>query len=284
MKNNQKNKGIKYILLSSFFFALMSVSVKSIPDVPQVQKIFFRNFIGLMVISSTLYRTRTFPKANNKKLILLRCTFGLLGVTANYYALSKLLLADSIIIHKLSPFFVMILSYFFLGEKFTKGKVISLVFALTGALFVIKPSFNLDIIPFIIAVSGAFLAGSAYTTIRKLSQTDSPKIIVFYFCLFSSIVTFPLMFKNGFDAPSLNELFFLVAIGLTALIAQLFMTTAYRYAEASELSIYTNVNILFSMFFGLVLWSEVPDIYSIFGAILVVSAGYINYKMRVKIN
>lgn len=277
-----KNKGIKYILLSSFFFALMSVAVKSIPDVAQVQKIFFRNFIGLIVISTTLYKTKTFPKANNKKLILLRCAFGLLGVTANYYALSKLLLADSIIIHKLSPFFVMILSYFFLGEKFTKGKSISLIFALTGALFVIKPSFNIDIFPFIVAIAGAFLAGCAYTTIRKLSQYDDPKIIVFYFCLFSSLVTFPLMFKNGFDAPNLNELFFLIAIGVSALIAQIFMTTAYRYAEASELSIYTNVNILFSMFFGLVLWSEVPDIYSLFGGILVVSAGYINFKMRVK--
>lgn len=277
-----KNKGIQYILLSSFFFALMAVCVKSIPDVPQVQKIFFRNFIGLMVISTTLYKSKTFPKANNKKLILLRCTFGLLGVTANYYALSKLLLADSIIIHKLSPFFVMILSYFFLGEKFTKGKSISLVFALTGALFVIKPSFNVDIIPFAVAVTGAFFAGCAYTIVRKLSESDSPKIIVFYFCLFSSLVTFPLMFRNGFKAPSLNELFFLVAIGITALIAQLFMTTAYRYAEASELSIYTNINILFSMFFGLVLWSEIPDIYSLFGGVLVVSAGYINYKMRIK--
>ena len=277
-----KNKGIQYILLSSLFFSLMSVSVKSIPDVPQVQKIFFRNFIGLMVISSTLYRTRTFPKANNKKLILLRCTFGLLGVTANYYALSKLLLADSIIIHKLSPFFVMILSYLFLGEKFTKGKSISLIFALTGALFVIKPSFNISIFPFAIAILGAFFAGCAYTIIRKLSESDSPKVIVFYFCLFSSIITFPLMFRNGFDAPSLSELFFLVAIGISALIAQLFMTTAYRYAQASELSIYTNVNILFSMFFGLVLWSEIPDIYSLFGGFLVVLAGYINYKMRLK--
>ena len=277
-----KNKGIQYILLSSFFFALMSVSVKSIPDVPQAQKIFFRNFIGLIVIASTLYKTRTLPIANNKKLILLRCTLGLLGVTANYYALSKLILADSIIIHKLSPFFVMILSYFFLGEKFTKGKSISLIFALTGALFVIKPSFNGDMFPFMIAVGGAFLAGCAYTTIRKLSEYDSPKVIVFYFCLFSSIVTFPLMFTNGFDAPSLRELLFLTSIGVTALIAQLFMTTAYRHAEASELSIYTNVNILFSMFFGLVLWSEVPDIYSLFGGVLVVSAGYINYKMRVK--
>ncbi|MGB3368749.1 MAG: DMT family transporter [Acidaminobacteraceae bacterium] len=277
-----KNKGIQYILLSSLFFALMSVSVKSIPDVPQVQKIFFRNFIGLMVISATLYKTKTFPVANNKKLILLRCIFGLLGVSANYYALSKLLLADSIIIHKLSPFFVMILSYFFLGEKFTKGKSISLVFALTGALFVIKPSFNVNIFPFAVAVTGAFLAGCAYTIIRKLSESDSPKIIVFYFCLFSSLITFPLMFRNGFDAPNLKEFFFLLAIGITALIAQLFMTTAYRYAEASELSIYTNVNILFSMFFGLVLWSEIPDIYSLFGGFLVVAAGYINYKMKIK--
>lgn len=280
--NNLKNKGIIFIMLSSLFFAIMSVSVKAIPDVPQVQKIFFRNIIGLIVISTSLYRTKTKPKANNFKLIFLRSAFGLLGVTANYYALSKLLLADATIIHKLSPFFVMILSYIFLGEKFTKGKVISLFVALTGAMFVIKPSFNIEMLPFLIAICGAFCAASAYTTIRKLSQYDRPKTIVFYFCLFSSLVTFPLLFRNGFRMPSPYEFIFLLAIGVSALIAQLFMTTAYRYAEASELSIYTNVNILFSMIFGLFIWGELPDIYSLFGAFLVILGGYINYRMRIK--
>lgn len=273
-----KNKGLVYILLSSLFFALMAASVKSVPNIPQAEKIFFRNFIGLIVMSIILFRSKTSVKPNNPKLITLRATFGLLGVACYYYSLSKLQLADAVIINKLSPFFVMIFAFMFLGEKFTIPKTISLIVAMLGASLVIKPTFDYEIIPFIIGIMGAVFAGSAYTVVRKLSTFDKPQIIVFYFCLFSSVVMLPFMMAGQFRIPTLLEAIGLLCIGSFALIAQLFMTNAYRYAPASELSIYTNANIVFSTIIGLIFWSEYPDALTIIGGILIILGSYINFR------
>ncbi|BEP28182.1 DMT family transporter [Helicovermis profundi] len=276
----KKNKGILFILASSLFFALMATSVKSAPNIPQVEKIFFRNFIGLIVISFSLYKNKTPLKPNNIKLMSLRSIFGLFGVALYYNSLAHLKLSDAVIINKLSPFFVLILSVIFLKEKITKYKLISLVLAVTGAILVLKPSFDYTFLPALSGLFGAFFAGSAYTTIRKLTKYDKAKLIVFYFCLFSSVVMFPLMLMGNFKIPTLFEFISLISIGVSALIAQLFMTNAYKYAPASELAIYSNANIVFSTLIGLIFWSEIPDIYSIIGVFIIVFAVYVNTKNK----
>ena len=278
-----KSKGILYISLSAFFFSLMAVAVKATPNIPVVEKIFFRNMIGLVPILINAYQSKTSLKPNNTKLILLRSTFGLLGIFAYYTALSLLSLSDAVIMNKLSPFFVLVFSAIFLKEKIKGKQVYALILAVTGALFVIKPSFNLTIIPALIGLSSAILAGAAYTTVRKLSETDAPIVIVFYFSLITTLVTIPLMvISKDFIMPTGSEALLLILIGLSAVTAQIFMTSAYRYAPAGELAIYTYSNIVFSIIFSIVIWSDFPDAYSLIGALLIVTGGYINYRVKKK--
>jgi drug/metabolite transporter (DMT)-like permease len=279
----KKSKGILYISLSAFFFSLMAVAVKATPNIPVVEKIFFRNMIGLVPILINSYRSQTSLKPNNTKLILLRSTFGLLGIFAYYTALSLLSLSDAVIMNKLSPFFVLVFSAIFLKEKIKNKQVYALVFAVTGALFVIKPSFDLSVIPALIGLSSAIFAGAAYTTVRKLSESDAPIVIVFYFSLITTLVTIPVMIvTKNFVIPTGTEALLLILIGLAAVTAQIFMTSAYRYAPAGELAIYTYSNIVFSIIFSIVIWSDFPDLYSLMGALLIVTGGYINYKVKKK--
>jgi len=279
----KKSKGILYISLSAFFFSLMAVAVKATPNIPVVEKIFFRNMIGLVPILINSYRSQTSLKPNNTKLIILRSTFGLLGIFAYYTALSLLSLSDAVIMNKLSPFFVLVFSAIFLKEKIKNKQIYALIFAVTGALFVIKPSFDLSVIPALIGLSSAIFAGAAYTTVRKLSESDAPIVIVFYFSLITTLITIPVMIvTKNFVIPTGTEALLLILIGLAAVTAQIFMTSAYRYAPAGELAIYTYSNIIFSIIFSIVIWSDLPDSYSLIGAILIVTGGYINYKVKKK--
>ena len=278
----EKNKGVLLILCSSLFFAVMAAAVKSVPNIPLAEKVFFRNFIGLIAVGIPMLRHRASFKPNNPKLVLLRSVFGLSGVAMYYTSLSKLNLSDAVIINKLSPFFVIILSMLFLGEKIRKHQVAAIIMALVGAGLVVKPGFNFELLPALIGLTGAFFAGSAYTTIRKLSSYDSAKLIVFYFCLFSTLVTIPFMAAGQFVVPTSTELFSLVLIGLSALVAQLLMTNAYRHAPASQLSIYTYANVVFSTLLGLVIWAEWPDALTLVGAILIVGGSFVNYYYNQK--
>lgn len=276
-----KSKGILLISLSAFFFSLMAVAVKATPNIPVVEKIFFRNIIGLIPILINSYNTKSSLKPNNTKLILLRSTFGLLGIFAYYNALSLLSLSDAVIMNKLSPFFVLIFSALFLKEQIKGKQVSALILAIGGALFVIKPSFDLTVIPALIGLTSAIFAGAAYTTVRKLSETDEPLVIVFYFSLITTLITIPIMFfTKTFVIPNGTELMLLILIGLSAVTAQIFMTSAYRYAPAGELAIYSYSNIIFSIIFAIVIWSDYPDFYSLIGAILIVIGGYINFRVK----
>ncbi|MCD4712505.1 MAG: DMT family transporter [Clostridiales bacterium] len=272
-----KKKGIIYILLSALFFSIMAAFVKSVPELPLTEKMFFRNMVGLIAVSFTVYRKKIKLKPQKPTLMLLRSLFGLIGVGLYYAALERLPLANAVILNKLSPFFVMVFAVFFLKEKVNRPQKVALLIAIVGALFVVRPSLDYSLLPGILGLLSAAFAGAAYTVIRKLTAYDPPILIVFYFCLFSSVVLLPFMAIEGFVVPDVTELMSLLGIGVSALIAQLFMTNAYQYAPASELSIYSYSDIIFSFMIGLVVWFELPDVLSLFGGVLIVLGGIVNY-------
>lgn len=275
--NSMKKKGIIYILLSALFFSIMAAFVKSVPELPLTEKMFFRNMVGLIAVSFTVHKKKIKLKPNKPSLMLLRSIFGLIGVGLYYAALERLPLANAVILNKLSPFFVMVFAVFFLKEKVNGKQLFALMIAIIGALYVVKPNLDYSLLPGMLGLLSAAFAGAAYTVIRKLTAYDPPILIVFYFCLFSSVVLLPVMALEGFVVPNSSQLVSLFGIGVAALIAQLFMTNAYQYAPASELSIYSYSNIIFSFVIGLVVWFEIPDALSIFGGVLIVFGGIVNY-------
>lgn len=278
-----RKKGITYILLSSFFFALMAAAVKYLGDMPTAEKIFFRNLVGIFVAFSLVKKTGSSLVGNNKKLLILRSIFGVLGIAAYFYALANMKLSDAVILNKMSPFFVMVFAALFLKENITKKQLIALVTAALGAILVIRPGFDSNIIPSLIALMSSLFAGIAYTIVRQLRKTDSAATVVFYFSLFSTLAMIPFLLSGSFIIPTVTQAAALLALGLFAAAAQLFMTNAYRHAEAGELSIYTYANIVFSSILGLLLFQEIPDLFSVFGAVLIISAGYLNYRAKEKV-
>lgn len=275
-----KRKGVIYILLSALFFSLMALTVKSVPELPLSEKVFFRNFIGLIVVSITMIKKKVSFKVNHPKLMFLRAFFGLAGIGLYYTAIELLPLANAVILNKLSPVFVIIFAIIFLKEPYRKGQLWVILIGILGALMIIKPSLNLSVLPALIAVLSAVAAGAAYAVVRRLTQYDKPTVIVFYFCLLSSIMLIPFVVIEGFVIPDARELLALIGIGTFAVTAQLFMTNAYKYAPASELSIYNYVEIIFSLIWGFIIWSELPDLISLSGALLIIIAGLLNFRLQ----
>jgi len=273
----EETKGILFILMSSFFFAVMAASVKAVPHIPLAEKIFFRNLLGVFIMGGIIIKNKKSFKSANTKLLALRCIFGILGVVGYFYSISKLSLSDAVLLNKMSPFFVILLSLIFLKEKIHRLQAYAMLIAILGAGFIIKPQFNYSMIPALIGLFSAVFAAAAYTVIRQLRLYDSPELIVFYFCLFSCIAMLPFIVSGHFIIPTSKDLIILLLIGLSATSAQILMTTGYRFAPASQLAIYGYANIIFSTIFGIILWSEFPDLLSITGGLLIILGGFINY-------
>ena len=273
---NKKYIGVLLIILSALFFALMATTVKSLGDFPLVQKVFFRNFIGVLILSMVMIKHKNLLKINNKPLLLSRSLFGLTGVFLYYQSLSVLNLSEAVVINKLSPFFVVILGGLILKEKIKPLQIIAILVALLGMVILINPSANVNLGPALIGLGGALAAAFAYTIIRQLRLYDHPLTIVYYFCLTSTVITLPMLIPV-FVMPSATEALKLILIGVFALIAQILMTNAYHYAPASQLSIYSYLNIIFSTLLGYFLYKEVLEFNFLIGACLIIVGGFLNF-------
>ncbi len=271
--NSNKTKGILFLIASAFGFAMMSAFIKLAGDLPSFQKTFFRNIVSVIVAFTMLVKHKGsfFGKRENQKLLLARSTFGTIGILCNYYAIDRLVLSDANMLNKISPFFVIIFSAIFLKEKVKPKELIAVLVAFCGVLFVIKPRFSLEMVPAIAGVAGGLSAAAAYTCVRALNNKEKPDTIVFYFSLFSSIVTFPLMIIS-YHSMTWMQLAYLILAGVFASIGQFGVTFAYKYAPAKQISIFDYSNIIFSAIISFVLFGVFPDWLSIVGYIIIFSA------------
>lgn len=272
-----RNKGILLMILASFCFALMASAVKYTGDLPTMQKVFFRNLIGMIISGYIIYKNGGNFKGHNRGGLIFRSLFGLTGVFLYFYALGEIPLSDAVVLNQMSPFFVVILSAWFLKEPIKKLQIPAVFLAMTGVIFIIRPEFDATIVPALIALMSALFAAAAYTTIRHLRLTDKPQIIIFYFTSFSVIVAIPFMVFGQFQWPTALQFFSLVGVGVFATGAQFLMTYAYRYAQAGDLSIYSYGKTVFSTLIGAIIWLEIPDQYSIIGIFLILTGAYVNY-------
>lgn len=269
---NQKYKGIIYILLAAFCFALMNTFVRLSGDLPSVQKSFFRNLVALVFAAVILKKNKVgfSYKKENLTLLIVRSVCGTIGILCNFYAVDHLLLADASMLNKMSPFFAIIFSYIFLKEKVNFVQILSVIGAFIGCLFIIKPSFEgMEVIPALIGLMGGVGAGAAYTAVRRLGQRgEKGPFIVFFFSAFSCLVTLPYLLINYVPMTGMQIAILLLA-GLSAAGGQFAITAAYCYAPAKEISVYDYSQVIFAAIMGFFLFGQVPDYLSVIGYILI---------------
>lgn len=271
---NNRTKGIICILLSALCFSGMSSFINLSGDVPTPQKVFFRNLVALFIATFMLIKNRE-PFKPTKGCLpyhIIRSAVGLIGVFGNFYATTKMAsTADAAILNKMSPFFTLIFSAIFLKEKVKPKQAIAIAIAFVGAMFVIKPTMsNVEIIPSICGFAGGMAAGAAYTCVRHMgNKGENGRFTVFFFSLFSVIVTAPYLIFN-FHPMTAKQLVYLLLVGLCAAGGQFAITAAYTFAPSREISVYDYSNVIFTAISGyFFLGGQIPDLWSFVGYFII---------------
>lgn len=277
----ERKKGIILMILSALSFSIMASIVKSLDIYPVTEKVFFRNFFSLIITVVLILKKGQSFAGNNKRLLLVRSVLGMLGIVFYFYAISHMkFLADAAIMNNMSPFFVVILSFFILKEDITKYQVFALIIAIIGVTLIVRPKFDLTIIPALSGLFSALFAGGSYVTVRYLRQTDSPRTIVFYFTLLTTVCMLPFILKGDWLMPIGIDIVKVIGVGVFATIGQYAMTYAYKFVEASKVSIYTYTGIIFSSIIGILVFKESLEILTVLGGAFIIGAGYINFYYK----
>lgn len=288
---DNKTKGLIYILIFGLFLAIMNTFLKSAGSIPVAEKTVYRNGIcaiaGFIAVAKTYGFKDKSRYFGNKKNILglsMRTICGILGITANLYALQYLILSTASVLQDLSVFFVVIFSFIFLREKVKLWQVILICTGFIGALVVINPtSAKFAIVPSLAAIFGAAMNGGDAVSMRFLGKKASPSTVVFFYNFVSAIVLTPFMFLD-YKVLSMHTTIFLILAGLCYIVVEFAMVSAYKYAPGREIAIFSYVDVVFSAILGFIVFGTFPRVTAIIGyAIIIISAILLvlyNFKIK----
>ena len=276
---NSKTKGILCIVTAAFCFAFMSLCVRLAGDLPSMQKILFRNLLAFFIVGAGLVRKpeKLEIHKGDLKFLFLRSICGTVGIVCNFYAIDHLVLSDANMLNKLSPFFTIIFSYFLLKERLTLFQGIAVVVAFMGALFIIKPTGNMTDPAALIGMLGGAGAGAAYSFVRVLGKRGvNGKLIVMFFSAFTCVFALP--FLIGHFAPmKWSQVAAMIAAGFGGAGGQIFVTKAYFYAPAKEISVFDYSQIMFSALMGFLVLGQKPDMLSLCGYVIICTTAVCMY-------
>lgn len=275
-------KGILLMLISSVGFSIMTLFVKLSGDLPSIQKTFFRNLISAIIafVFVVYNKERLFGKKENQPILLARSIFGTLGIVFLFYAIDHLVMSDADMLNKMSPFLVIIFSAIFLKERVMPFQIYTIIIAFIGMLFIVKPSFSVEVVPYLIGFLSAVFAAAAYTFLRVLGNREKFYTVVFYFSFFSTVVLLPFVLYF-YEPMTGKQTLYLLLAGLFATFGQFGITLAYKYAPARDISIFTYSTVIFTTILSIIFFGEVPDLYSFIGYAIILGAMiYMFFKGR----
>lgn len=267
------NKALLCLMTSALLFSIMGVCIRFASEtVDNPTVVFFRNAVGLFIFIPMLFKQGlSFIKTDKLWMHTWRSIVGLAAMYGFFYAIAHLKLSNAMVFSYSSPIFIPLIAYFFLKEKISRGMIIAAIVGLVGVLFVAKPDQGLFNTLSFIGLGACFLSAMAFVTVRALTSTEPPERIVFYFCIFGTLISSIPMFWH-WRIFTLTELALLITTGLLANISQLFMSYAYSLAPAGQIGPMNYIAIVFAGIWGFIFWHEIPDLFSILGISIILLA------------
>lgn len=278
-------KGILCKVFALFLVAILASLIKATSDnIPAWQAVFFRSFFAMPVIIIWLAQRgdlRTGLKVTNPWGHVWRGVIGTTAMALSFASLGLLPFPEVTAIGFASPLLIVIFAVILLGEKVRLFRLSAVFAGLIGVGVILYPRITvfdeggaetLALLGALLALGSAAFRALAQIHIRKLVQTDQTSAIVFYFSLTSTLLgllTLPL----GWVMPTTTELLFLIAAGLTGGIGQIFLTTSYRYAEASLLAPFDYASMIFAVVIGYFVFAEIPTAATLWGSAIIIGAG-----------
>ena len=269
--------GTLLIVLAFFSVAVMSAFGKAAAGVPTGMIVLFQNGISLVLLLPwALRQGKADITTTRLPMHLVRALSGLLSQALFFIAVKDMKLVDAVLLVNAAPLFIPLVVLIWLKTRITPAVIMSLVVGFVGVLLILRPSAALLANPAaLLATAAALFSAIALVTVNRLSATDRPDTILFYYFLISTIAAAPFAIA-GWRTPVGLEWGYLTGIGVFMAFSQLFIILAYQQSTAERLAPFNYSVVVFSGLIGWLIWHNVPDLVALLGIVLVCVGGILS--------
>ena len=238
---------------------------------------FWRQFVALPVLLSYLALTGGLSALRTTRIggHAMRAGFGMTGMFTNFAAVTLLPLAESTTLNFTAPLFAVLIAATILHEKVGRWRWTAVASGFVGVLIITQPGqAHLPMLGAMAGLISALLNAIISFMIRKLSRTEAPVSVVFYFALFGTLLMAPLL-PFYFTPHNATDWWLLIGVGLSGTIGQLFMTAALRLGSVASVIVMDYSQIIWAMLFGWLIWHSLPGQSTWIGMPLIIAAGLV---------
>ncbi|XP_038591521.1 solute carrier family 35 member G1 [Micropterus salmoides] len=281
--------GLFYALLSTVFFSIIALLVKTIQGVHAIEISAIRCFFQMLFVMPLLiyHKTGFLGPRDKRKYLVLRGFIGSNAMILLFYAVQQMPLADATVIMFSNPVFTSLLAWVFLKERCTIWDCVFTVFTLTGVILIARPPFLFGehlhgiegdytnhIKGTIAAFAGAIGAAFTFVVLRKIGKSVHYYLSVWYYAVIGfieCIITVSVLgeWKIPFCG---RDRWMLMLIAVLGIAGQTFLTKALQIEKAGPVALMRTVDVLLAFIFQFIFFNRAPTWWSLGGALCVVAS------------
>jgi S-adenosylmethionine uptake transporter len=275
------------------FWACMICLVSNLNDVlmkdlgsrlPVIEIIFFRFLFSMFTLLPFMMRQgRESLRMQRPSLHMWRAVIGVAAIGCSCLAVTVLPLTDVTTLFFTQPLFFLPLAVLVLRERVPYQRILATVIGFGGILIIIQPHPDYMNWAMLIPISGALLFAVLDVFAKKMVMKESSLTMLFSFALGTTVVAALPAFWY-WVTPNWIELIFLFLLGGGANLIQVCLFQAFSATQASALAPFRYVELLFSTFFGFMLFSEVVKFSTLIGAVFIIFSTLFNTYHEMGIN
>ena len=283
-KSNPYSYGIILILLTYLSFGILDTIQKTAVQYHSVFVLLFVKYTFCLIFSFFIAKKNNVKKyylSNNYKIQITRCVLSVCEACFFVLSFRYLALADAHTIGSLSPVLVVFFSYLILREKINLATWVAIGISFCGVILIMRPGLPIFNPYIVIPLLAAFFYSLFQIATRLNAQYDDNETMLFYNGLIGVIITSILSLFFWQPLHSFSFIFF-IFLGFFFCMGLFLQIKALSITPASVLAPYNYTIIVWAIFFGLIVYKEIPDIFTIIGAIIIVASGVFIFRYSYK--
>lgn len=268
-----QTKGIALLLLAVLLFTLMDAAAKTLGTRYHTGLVVWARFAVNAALLALVFRARlpVLAKSRQPGLQLLRGLTQVATVTLFFLSIRYIGLAEAAALTDINPVLITLGAALFLGERFGVRRLAGIAVAFCGAMIILRPGAGVMHPAALLALAAAFTyaAGALLTRVVRADSVATSMLWSAFIGTALSSLALPFVWQPV----AAGDLWLFAAMGLLGTVAQGLLIRAFTTAEASALAPFGYVGLVFSGVWGFAFFGQLPDRWSVLGAVVIVAAG-----------
>ena len=275
LPQSKESIGILFGIFAYLSFSILDATQKTLilyHSVFQLLLVKYFFVLSLSIIESKRKNNSIFYKSKNIKLQIFRSLLSVIESGCFVLSFKYLSLADAHSVGSLAPVIVVALSAIFLKEKVSIKTWVAIFIGFIGVLIILRPTSSIFDPKALLPLVAAFMLGLYQVVTKKVSEHDSNETSLFYTSIIGLLIM-SLLASNYWTPISSSSYILFLAIGIFFSLGLYLQIIALSKARASIIQPFHYTLIFWAIIFGYFLYDDVPDFFTIVGAIIITISG-----------